>query len=76
MINCKWVDQFVRKKRNKRQQICLQVTKGRVNGIREKRWGMTAGSGQWHILQQSTIMGLTFISQINIFEEAKGKCTS
>ena len=65
-----------KKKENKRQQTCLQVTKGRVNGIREKRWGMTAGNRKWCVLQQLTIMGLTFISQINIFEEAKGKCTS
>ena len=65
-----------KKKRNKRQQTCLQVTKGRVNGIREKRWGMTAGNGKWCVLQQLTIMGLKFISQINNFGEAKGKCTS
>lgn len=59
------------KKKIKRQIDIFTGCKGKSQWNKRKRWGMTAGNGQWRILQQSTIMGLTFISQINIFEEAK-----
>lgn len=50
--------------------------KGKSQWNKREKVGMTTGNGKWCVLQQLTIMGLTFISQINIFGEAKGKCTS